>query len=127
MSTVAENVLSRGSSLAKKLVIPMENLASPRKDVYIGERVRQSTTTSVIFLDANTIACCHFNGCRMFLIRFDLGRGTFKVIDSIDTVFGGEKVETDLMGGDGTGNLVTTNFFQNTCSLYRREGAGSRK
>lgn len=107
---------------ARRLVIPIEDISSSREDVYIGDRLRKSTATSVVLLDADTLACCHFNGCRMFLIRFDLERGSHTILDTIDTTFKGERCETDLMGGDGAGRLVTSNFFQQTCSLYRRDG-----
>ena len=116
------NLVRAGALSAPRLVIPIEELPSSREDVYIGERVRKSTATSVVLLDATTLACCHFNGCRMFLIRFDLERGTHTLLDAIDTVFNGQRCETDLMSGDGAGRLVTTNFFQLTCSLYQRVG-----
>jgi hypothetical protein len=122
MTIVERDLALPGDQSSRRIVIPIEDLHSAHEDVYIGERLRKSTATSVVLLDANTLACCHFNGCRMFLIRFDLERGTYTLLDSIDTVYKGTRCETDLMTGDGTGGLVTTNFFQLTCSLYQRSG-----
>ena len=104
------------------LSIPLENLASTRADVFVGDKKRSSTATSVRLLDENTLACCHFNGCKMYLIRFNLNAQSYEVLDSIETTFQGLKCETDLMGSDDNGNIIVSNFFEHSCLLYRRDG-----
>lgn len=107
--------------MAKKLIIPLAEIESSRELVYVGDHVRASTATSVVLLDANTLACAHFNGCKMFLVRFDVNNGTYEFLDSCDTTFNGQKSETDLMATDGHGNLAASNFFHRACTLYRYE------
>lgn len=109
--------------MVNSLVIPLPTDRASRSPVFIGERPRQSSATSVVLLDPSTLACCHFNDCRMFLIKFDLLHGTYSIADSIDTQFAAVRCETDLMATDGDGQLITTNFFQHTCSLYRYDGS----
>jgi hypothetical protein len=106
----------------QRLHIKLSEISSERVPVYIGARVRDSTMTSVTLLDANTLACCHYNGKRMFLLRFDLDAGSCRILDQTATTFGGLACETDLMAGDGRGHLVTSNFYQYTSTLYRRDG-----
>jgi len=110
-----------GAGVLPNMVIALEGFSSKNPPVFIGERARRSTATSVVLLDPTTLACCQFDGCRMSLVKFDLGAGTSSVVGSIDTIFGGKRCETDLMTWDGRGNLMTTNFYQQTCSLYRYE------
>lgn len=107
--------------MTSTLIIRIEDIPSSRPVVYVGDHVRVSTATSVVFLNANTLACCHFNGCKMFLFRFNFGEGTYTLLDSIDTTFNGKRTETDLMATDGYGNMVTTNFFHTACTFYRYE------
>lgn len=106
---------------SQRLIIPLERIQSTNAPVYVGDHVRDSTATSAVILNDNTLACCHFDGRRIFLIRFDIERRTYSLLHSLDTTYGGRPCETDLMAGDGAGNLVTTNFFLNTCSIYRFE------
>jgi len=104
------------------LVIPLPRLQSKLPPVYVGDRVRESTATSVVLLDGQTLACCHFNGCRIFLVRFDLTLGSYEIVASADTTFAGVPTETDLMAGNGNGGLVASNFFPKACSLYQVDG-----
>ena len=101
-----------------ELVIPIENLSLSTPQVFVGDKPRLSTVTSVIFLSPNLIVCSHFNGCKMFVIRFDLPSNTFDVVQELDTTYGGQKCETDLLASDDCGNIVSTNFFKNTCTHY---------
>jgi WD40 repeat protein len=54
----------------------------------------------------------------MHLVHFDLNNQTYQVICSTDTTYEGQKCETDLLAIDDHGNIIATNFNQNTCSLY---------
>lgn len=105
----------------KKLIIPIDEFESSAEIVYVGERSRPSSVTSVVLLDPNTLACCHFDGCKIFIFRFDLEKGTYYLLDFIDTTFSQEKCQTDLIASDGRGNLIVTNAHKQTCSLYRYE------
>jgi len=102
-----------------ELVIQFDNLATDKPVNYVGGRSRQSTITSVALLSPDTLACCHFNGRCMFLVRFDLQDKTHSIIHTISTIYNGQTCETDLMARDNNNNLVTSNFFQGTCSLYK--------
>ncbi len=102
-----------------ELTISFDSLAKEKPINYVGGRPRQSTITSIVLLSPDTLACCHFNGRCMFLVRFNFQDKTYKTLQTIDTVFNGQTCETDLMAGDDNGNLVTSNFFQGTCSLYK--------
>lgn len=101
------------------MVIHLPELPTDHQIVYIGERSRVSSATSTVIVDGHSLVACHFNGCMMFLIRFDMGSGKYELIDQIQTEFQGRSTETDLMSWDGRGNIVTTNFFHHTCSFYR--------
>ncbi|MEH6551793.1 MAG: hypothetical protein V7744_17595 [Pseudomonadales bacterium] len=105
----------------KNLIITLENMQSDRDVVYVGDHVRASTATSVILLNPDTLVCCHFDGCKIFLVNFNLHDGTYNFIDSLDTTFNGQKTSTDLMATDGHGNLLTSNFFHKSCTFYRFE------
>jgi len=54
----------------------------------------------------------------MYVIKFDLPSSTFEIVQTLDTTYGGEKCETDLLASDNCGNIVSTNFFKHTCTLY---------
>ena len=101
------------------LIVPFENLIKDKSWVYVGDRARLSTITSVVFLSPNVFVCSHFNDCSMHLVHFDLNNQTYQVICSIDTTYAGQKCETDLLATDGSNNIIATNFNQNTCSLYK--------
>lgn len=103
----------------ERLVIHLPELPTDHQIVYIGERARVSSATSTIIVDGHSLVACHFNGCRMFLVRFDMGSGKYELVDQIQTEFQGRPTETDLMSWDGHGNIVTTNFFHHNCSFYR--------
>jgi hypothetical protein len=104
-----------------ELIIPIEDLSLEIPQVFVGDRPRLSTVTSVILLSPNLMVCSHFNGCKMFVIKFDLPSSTFEVVQELDTTYGGQKCETDLLASDDCGNIVSTNFFKNSCTLYLYE------
>jgi YVTN family beta-propeller protein len=107
--------------MGKKLIIPISEMESYAEMVYVGDHLRPSSTTSVYLLAPDTLARCHFDGCKILLIRFDLDNGSYDFLQCSDTTFNGEKVQTDLLAGDGNGNLVVSNGHKQTCTLYRYE------
>ncbi|HUO44246.1 MAG TPA: hypothetical protein VMT94_04965 [Burkholderiales bacterium] len=107
--------------MAEKLIIPISEMESSAEMVYVGDRARPSSATSVYLLDPNTFVCCHYDGCKILLVRFDLNGGSYRFLQCSDTVSNREKVQTDLLAGDGNGNLVVSNGHQQTCTLYRYE------
>lgn len=104
-----------------ELTIPFDDLIAGKPLVYVGDHARLSTITSVVLLSHNMLVCSHFNDCCMYLIHFNLHNKTYQVLQTIDTTFNGVKCETDLLASDGTGNIIATNFNQNTCTMYRYE------
>ena len=93
-----------------------------RGPLFINGRSRISTATSVRFLDNRTIVCASLVGQRLYLIDFDLTDNSFRVLDSLDTTFEGVLAETDLMDIDDQGNIVTSNFYRGSATLYCRSG-----
>src|SRR5665647_1025947 len=107
--------------MGNKLIIPISEMESYAEMVYVGDHLRPSSTTSVYLLDPNTLACCHFDGCKILLIRFDINNGTYRFLQCSDTTYNGQRVQTDLLAGDRNGNLVVSNGHKQTCTLYRYE------
>lgn len=102
--------------------IELENLNQcGRKPLFIHDRSRLATATSVKFLDDRTFVTASFVGQRMYLIRLDERNESFQVLDAIDTTFNGELAETDLIEADGQGNIVTSNFYLGSATLYSRK------
>jgi hypothetical protein len=95
---------------------------TPSSTVFIGDRGRLSTATSVALLDKNTIACAHFSGKKLYVYRFDIKKQSYEIISSIDTSYNGESCKTDLMTSNVHGKIVTTNFFNHTCTMYQYDG-----
>lgn len=105
------------------LQIHLEDLRRPEwRALYVGGRPRYATATSVRLLDARTVVCCSLLARKIYLIRFDLGFGSYTVVDSADTVYGGCPTETDLCDSDGRGRVVTSNCEGGNMSLYRVVG-----
>ncbi|MFI4939724.1 MAG: YncE family protein [Burkholderiales bacterium] len=105
----------------KKLIIPINEIESFAEMVYVGDHVRPSSITSIVLLSPDTLACCHFDGCKIMLIRFDLDHGTYNLLQCSDTTFNQKKCRTDLMATDRQGNLVVSNGHEQSCTLYRYE------
>lgn len=102
------------------LRIDLEDLQQPDwQPLYVGDRARYATATSVRFVDAHTIVCCSLLGRVMYLIRFDVDTGQHEVLDRVGTTYGGLSMETDLCDVDGRGNVVTSNCEAGGLSLYR--------
>ncbi len=108
----------------RSLVIPLDDVAS--NPVFIGERSRPSCATSVAFVDRNTIACAHFAGKVLYTFRFDWEAGTYQRLGLVDTTYDGARCSTDLMTANGDGLVVTTNFFEGACTVYRYDGQSVR-
>jgi len=97
------------------LNIPLEDLWQPDwRAQFIGTRQRFATATAVRFIDSNTLICSSLLACKIYLIRFDRTRKTYKVLDSADTTYAGSRVHTDLLDIDGYGNAVTSNCAAGT-------------
>jgi hypothetical protein len=102
------------------LQIRLEDLRRPQwQALYVGDRARYATMTSVRFVDARTLVCCSLLGRKMYLVRFDLAGGSYDVIARADTVRAGHATETDLCDMDGRGHVVTSNCEGASMSLYR--------
>jgi hypothetical protein len=107
----------------KKLVIPFEDInQSGRGPLFIKDRKRLATMTSVKILDENTLTGCSFVGRKIYLTRFDRKKKTYSMLDSINTTYAGETTETDLCDADSQGNIITSNFYLGTFTHYRRVG-----
>lgn len=89
------------------------------RPLYIAERKRFATATSVKLIDEHTLVCTSLLGRKMYLIHFDIEAGTYKVLDRIDTTLDGQAVETDLCDLDGKGHIATSNCGSDSFSIYQ--------
>ena len=102
--------------------IPLEDLSQPDwRAQFIGTRQRFATATAVRFIDPNTMVCSSLLASKIYLIRFDRAKRTYNVLDSVDTTYEGNRVQTDLLDIDGYGNVVTSNCTAGSMTLYRYE------
>lgn len=102
------------------LQIRLEDLSQPDwKLLYVASRGRYATATSVRFLDPGSLVCCSLLGQKMYLIRFYLHSGSYRIVHSIDTIFEGKSTPTDLCDTDGNGLVITSNCSHGSVSLYR--------
>lgn len=105
------------------LQIKLEDLRRPEwRALYVGDRPRCATATSVRLLDARTLVCSSLLAHKIYLIRFDLAFGTHTVVDGTDTVYNNCPMETDLCDTDGRGHVVTSNCEGGNMGLYRVSG-----
>lgn len=111
-------------SQGNSIVIKLDDVSST--PVFIGERSRLSSATSVAFLDNGTIACAHFAARKIYAYRFDLDGGTHEKLSELDTTYNGIRCQTDLMAHDGHGRIAVTNFLAKTCTMYQYDGTGLR-
>jgi len=102
--------------------INFPKLESDNPDVFIGERRRVSSLTSVSLLGPELGAACHFNGKRIYLFEFNVEQRHAKIRHSIPTTWGSKPVETDLMASSRDGLMAVTNFFQKTVTVYDTDG-----
>jgi hypothetical protein len=105
------------------LIIELEDLSREEglnwRPLYIAERQRFATATSVKLIDKNTLVCTSLLGRKIYLIRFDVDAGTYQVLDCIDTTLDGQKIETDLCDLDGQGHIATSNCGSDSFTLYK--------
>ncbi len=113
--------------MATSLQIALEDLRRPEwQPLYVGDRARYATATSVRFVDPETIVCGALLARKIYLARFDLSRGSSEVLSCANTTYAGCTTETDLCDTDGRGHIVTSNCELGSLSLYRREGDAIR-
>jgi 6-phosphogluconolactonase (cycloisomerase 2 family) len=110
--------------ISKTLTIPIDDIKTPKPTVYIGNKGRHSTATSVALMKPDVLVVCHFDGCRMFALHFDIESGAYRKISELPTTFSGKPCETDLMAANEDGLIATSNFYLNTCSRYQFDQDG---
>ncbi len=111
------------SKRSREMIIKLENTNnSGTMTMFVGSRSRQASATSVVLLDPRRLLACSLVGKRMYLIEFDVARGTHKVLSSVTTQFAGHPMMTDLMDYDGREFIVTSDCGKCAVSLYRLAG-----
>lgn len=106
------------------LQIHLEDLRRAEwRPLYVGDRPRYATATSVRLLDARSLVCSSLLARKIYLIRFDLGFGSYAVVDDMSTSCSGSPTETDLCDADGRGRVVMSNCEGGSMSLYCVAGA----
>lgn len=105
-------------------VIPLPDLTGRGlRPVYLERRSRYATVTSVRLLDPATLVCASFLEKKLYLVRFDAGARTHRILDAIPTTHRGVPVETDLLDADPDGvQVAVSNFHHGSAGLFRREG-----
>ncbi len=92
-----------------------------RKPLFVHDRSRLATATSIRFVAPDRVAAANFAGARLYLLQFDLTTRDWQILDSVDTTFEDQLVTTDLLEVDDAGQIITSNFHRYTASLYRYE------
>ena len=111
------------SKRSREMIIKLEDTNnSGTMTMFVGSRSRQASATSVVLLDPRRLLACSLVGKRMYLIEFDVARGTHKVLSSVTTQFAGHPMMTDLMDYDGREFIVTSDCGKCAVSLYRLAG-----
>ena len=111
--------------------------------MYVGDRRRLATVTSVAFVGDDHLVAAHLLGCTLFLIKYDveslttkrtrvsdgdgaaaatcdLATQTHSIVDTIQTTYGGKPVITDLLDYEPiTKQIVVSNFDGESGTLYR--------
>jgi hypothetical protein len=114
----------RGHALPGAFVIALPDLTGRGlRPVYLERRGRYATVTSVKLLDPETLVCASFLEKKLYLLRFDPGRRTSRILDEIATTHRGIPVETDLLDADPAGEtIVVSNFHHGAFTQFCREG-----
>ena len=69
------------------MIIKLEDInSSGTKLMFVGSRSRLASATSVALLDARRLLACSLVGQRMYLIEFNVARGTHKVLTRISNL-----------------------------------------
>jgi hypothetical protein len=90
--------------------------------VFVGERSRYGTVTSVQFLSDDLAACGSFDGRRIDLVAVG-ERTTPRLLHSIPGTYKGRPVQNDLLGASPNGEFfATSNFHSGSSSLYTHDG-----
>jgi hypothetical protein len=107
----------------KRLKIKLEDLSQEPglswRGLWAGKKMRFATITSVKFMDVKTLVCTSLLGRKIYLIRLFPIKGTYKILDKLDTTYQGRKTETDLLDIDEHGNIFTCNCNAGSLSQYR--------
>lgn len=90
--------------------------------LFIKNRKRSACATSVKILDPSTLVCCSLLGRTMYLVKFDRRTCAAHVLSTIETSFEDSGTETDLCDANDAGQIVTSNFYKGSGSLYQRVG-----
>lgn len=102
------------------MVIALEDANRGNRNIlFIGGRSRVASATSVRFLDADRLVACSLAGQRLYLMRFDVARGTHSIVHAIPTQYRGEHVCSDLLDFDGNDLLIASNCAHDSATLYR--------
>jgi hypothetical protein len=124
VSILVVRLVGYPSTVLTALQIHLEDLHRPEwRPLYVGDRPRYATATSVRLLDEHTLVCSSLLARKIYLIRFDVESGSCTVVDDTSTVFGGSPTETDLCDADDRGSVVISNCEGGSMSLYRILGA----
>jgi hypothetical protein len=101
--------------------IPLESLNRSKYGyMYLVDRKRVATATSIKFLDKNHFIVCSLVGMKMYLYHFDYNNQTYELLDQIDTTYNNKCVVTDLCDYNSNNNLIAlTNFDEGTQTLYK--------
>ena len=102
------------------LKIPLGDLTR-KSNVFIGERSRPSSVTSISLMSDSSCVCCVFVECQMLSINFDFEKKTYSINKKIDTLYKGKPTSTDLMSSYENSTLAVSNFFKHSSSIYKYE------
>jgi hypothetical protein len=91
-------------------------------NLFIGEKSRLSTMTSVCFTKKNHLISAHYSGAKMLNIECHFQQKTHQIMGDVDTTFDSKLTVTDLIDFDGNNRLLTSNFDARSGSLYGLKG-----
>ena len=89
-------------------------------ELYVGNRKRLATATSISFIDSNTFVTTSLLGLKMYVYRFNFEDKSYTLIDSIDTTYNGKLCATDLIDYHD-GLIVCSNCNLGNQSIYKFE------
>jgi hypothetical protein len=116
------NLAIKKDTSEARLIIKLEDINnSGRGPLFIENRQRLASATSVKFIDRNMLVCCSYVGRKIYVVKFNDDLTSYEIMDSADTIFDGQTTETDLCDTDSHGTIATSNFYLGTATLYRCE------
>ena len=102
------------------MVIKLDDINNGGRVVlYIGGRGRLASATAVKLIDSERLVACSLAAQRLYLMRYDVSRGTHQILSCIPTRFRGEDVCSDLFDFDGSDLLLVSNCRHTSATLYR--------